>query len=63
MGKKGVKARASGQAYHSNVATASPVYHTQANCLGGSRIGEKQVKPGRGDGRTLCPMCARLSGA
>lgn len=63
MGKKGAKARATGHAYHSNLATASPLYHTQANCLGGARISEKHVKPGRGAGRTLCAMCARLRGA
>ena len=63
MGKKGAKARATGHAYHSDMPGASLVYHTQTNCLGGSRIRQKHVKPGRGEGRVLCALCARLSAA
>jgi hypothetical protein len=63
MGKKGAKARAKGRSYHSNLATASAVYHTSAYCLGGSRIAQEHVKPGRGAGRSQCGFCARLSSA
>lgn len=60
MGKKGAKARATGHAYHSNQLTAATVYHTDPGCLGGSRIRQKHVKPGR-DGRALCGLCARTA--
>ncbi len=63
MGKKGAKARLANHAYHSIVATAAPIYHNRAACLGGSRIAQKNVKPGRGEGRTLCAMCARMAAA
>jgi len=58
MGKKGEKARTKGHAYHSSLEGAV-VYHTRADCLGGVKIRKRHLKPGSGEGRTLCGVCAR----
>ena len=58
MGKKGDKARTKGRAYHSNL-VGTHVYHTRTECLGGSKIRKRHVKPGSGDGLQLCGFCAR----
>jgi hypothetical protein len=61
MGKKGDKARLKGREYHSNLDGLKAVFHNRADCLGGSKIRKRHLKPGAGQGRTLCGVCARRS--
>ena len=61
MGKKGDKARAKGHTYHSNLDGGRLVYHTRSDCLGGMKIRKRHLKPGAGEGRSLCGVCARRS--
>jgi hypothetical protein len=60
MGKKGVAARHSGGAYHTDSEEDTPVYHNRPDCSEGQKIEPKHVKPGRAGRTDLCDICKGL---
>ena len=61
MGKKGVRARRSGDTYHTDSEEAKRVYHNRPDCDEGRKIEEKHVKPGRDSRTDLCETCKALA--
>ena len=60
MGKRGIAARRSGGAYHTDSEEDKPVYHNRPECSEGQKIGPKHVKPGKAGRVDLCDICKAL---
>jgi len=57
--RHGVEARKDWDAYHTAVEEERPRYHNRPDCEDGSKIADKDIRPGTGS-RPLCDKCVIL---